>query len=230
LNNLGNQTFAVSPFHEHFDRWLTALQSVLIDFERSQAVTVDDQFREESSLILSNVKSGLTDKRLVEASKAEAIMRLVNLKNSLLQKERDCKAKMRGATYREEPTVKTLVDEVNFLKRELDSVRNLRTGWLRGISKKAKAQKEEGATRNLQQAEKSLADEELRLRENDEAREKEILEQISSCQKDIERLEAASNVDESAEVRSIACKKLADAVNDLVKRNGSVPENVGPLS
>ena len=230
LHNLGNQTFAVPPFHEHFDHWLMSLQTVLTDFERSQAVTVDAKFKEESSLLLSNIKSALIDKQLVEASRAEAILSLLSLKNTLLQKEQEHSAKMKETSYREEPAIKALMEKVEALQKELDSIRHMRTGFLRGISKKTKAQKEEEATLRLQQAERSLAAEEVSLRENDDARKNEILEQIATCQRDIERLEAASQVDDSAEVRRTACKNLADAVNDLLKRMGPVSENAGPSS
>ena len=56
LRSLGNQTFAFSPFSEYFDDWLVNLKDVLIDFESSHSISVDEQFVKEHSQILANVE------------------------------------------------------------------------------------------------------------------------------------------------------------------------------
>ena len=94
LRILGNQMFALAPFYEHFDRWLMNLQTVLTDFESSQAVAVDDQFKEERSQVFSSIESTLRDKWLKEVSRAEAIRSLVNSKSVLSQTEQKHIAKM----------------------------------------------------------------------------------------------------------------------------------------
>lgn len=95
-------------------------------------------------------------------------------------------------------------------------------------------QKEEEATLRLTSAKKELekalesfASEDLSLQEEYEHRKLRILEQITNDQRKIERLESASQNDDSAEVRRKACENLADAVNALLKRIEPVSDSAG---
>jgi hypothetical protein len=63
-----------------------------------------------------------------------------------------------------------------------------------------------------------------------ERRKLEILDKIVKNKREIERLETASLIDDSAEVRRDACENLADAVNALLKRTGQVSEDAGSPS
>ena len=59
LGNLGSQTFATPPFHQHYDRWLKSLTMVLDDFEGSPGVSVDDRFRRERGELVTAVEAAL---------------------------------------------------------------------------------------------------------------------------------------------------------------------------
>ena len=234
LRNLGNQKFALAPFYEHFNRWLMNMQTVLTDFESSQTVAVDDQFREERSKIFSYIESALIDKRLKEESREESIRRIPSSKNILSQMEQEHITKAKEITDRKGHTIKPLMDKVDVLQRELDGIRRMRTGFLRGISNKAKALKEEEATirltsakKELEEAVRSYATEEMSFREEYEHRKQEILKQIANDQKEIERLDSALQVDGSAEARRISCENLADAIKALLKRIEPASENAG---
>lgn len=225
LATLGDQTFGLPPFHEYFGDWLMNLRAVLTDFESSQVVTLDDQFRDECSRLLLEVESALSDMRLTEASRAEAARRLLNSKGMLSQIEQKHVAEMKELTDRKRSTTKPLADRVETLQEELDEITHMRTGFLRGISEKTKAQKEievtlrlTSANKELKEVERSFVNEESRLREEYEHRKLEILEQIENDQREIEKLESASQVDGSAELRRSACETLANAVNSLLKR------------
>jgi len=225
LSNLGSQKFALAPFYEHFDRWLTNLQTVLTDFESSQIVTVDDQFREECSKIFSYIKSALIDKRLVEISQEEAIQRIPNSKNLLSKIEQEHVKRTKEIMDRKEEAIKPLKAKVDKLQWELNEVSHMRTGFLRGISKTVKAQKEEEATlklasakKELEEASRSFTFEEIGLREGYEHKKQEILEQITKDQKEVERLEANLLIDDSIEVRRITCENLTNTVKTLLKR------------
>jgi chromosome segregation ATPase len=237
LHNLGNQKFGLAPYHEYFDRWLVNLQTVLTDFESSQAVTVDDQFRKERSQIFSNIELALRDKRLKEEFRAEIIRNIFSSKNILAQTEQKHTAKMKEITSKKEHTIKPLIDKVEVLQKELDGILNLRTGFLRGISKKTKAQKEEEATLRLTSAKKELDEatkyfttEEKSLQEEYEHRKLEIFEQIANNQREIDRLETTSQIDDSLEVRRMACENLTAVVNALLKKTEPVSENMGSSS
>lgn len=237
LRSLGDQIFASAPLSEHFDRWLMNLQTVLTDLESSQVVTLDDQFRDERSRIFSNIESALKDKRLREASRVEAVQSLFRSKNMLLENEQEHVAEMNEFTDRKEHTIKPFMDKVEVLQGELDGILHTRAGFLRGISRKTKAQREGEATlrltsskKELEESERSFAAEEVSLGEDYERRKLEILNQIANNKREIERLETASQIDDSAEVRRVACEDLADAVNALLERTGPVSEDAGSPS
>jgi hypothetical protein len=237
LRSLGDQIFASAPFSEHFDRWLMNLQTVLTDLESSQAVTLDDQFREERSRIFSNIESDLRDRRLKEASRAEAVRSLLKSKNMLLEAEQEHIAAINEFKDRKEHTIKPFMDKVEVLQEELDDILHTRVGFLKGILRKTKAQSEEEVTlrlasakKELEESERSFAAEEVSLGRDYERRKLEILNKIVNNKREIERLETASQIDDSAEVRRDACENLADAVNALLKRTGQVSEDAGSPS
>jgi hypothetical protein len=237
LRSLGDQIFASAPFSEHFDRWLMNLQTVLTDLESSQAVTLDDQFREERSRIFSNIESDLRDRRLKEASRAEAVRSLLKSKNMLLEAEQEHIAAINEFKDRKEHTIKPFMDKVEVLQEELDDILHTRVGFLKGILRKTKAQSEEEVTlrlasakKELEESERSFAAEEVSLGGDYERRKLEILDKIVNNKREIERLETASLIDDSAEVRRDACENLADAVNALLKRTGQVSEDAGSPS
>ncbi len=233
LHNLGTQKFALASFHEYSERWLMNLHTVLTDFESSQAVAVDEKFRQECSQIFSNIELALTDKSLKESSESEIFQRLLNSKNMLSQIEQEHTSEMKEITEKREHTTKPLVDKIDAFEQELHSIQNMKTGFFVGISKKTKAQKEEDATlrliaakKELEEIEKSFATTEMSHREEYERRRQEILEQITRDQKEIERFD--SQIDSSAEVRRIACENLADIVKAFLKRIETVSEKTEP--
>ena len=233
LHNLGTQKFALASFHEYFERWLMNLHTVLTDFESSQAVAVDEKFRQERSQIFSNIELALTDKGLKESSESEIFQRLLNSKNMLSQIEQEHTSEIKEITEKREHATKPLMDKIDAIEQELHSIQNMKTGFFRGISKKTKAQKEEDATlrliaakKELEEIERSFATTEMSHREEYERRRQEIFEQITRDQKEIERFD--SQIDSSAEVRRIACENLADVVKALLKRIETVSEKTEP--
>ena len=89
LRNLGNQKFALPPYSEHLDRWLTNLRQVLSDFESSPDIAVDEQFENERLQILSNIKLDPQKSRLKEATSIENIEKLKTQKILLEEIEKN---------------------------------------------------------------------------------------------------------------------------------------------
>jgi predicted DNA-binding ribbon-helix-helix protein len=174
----------------------------------------------------------LINTRLEEASRTETFQGFYVLRNKHAQIEQEQITKMKEITDRKEHTVKALVDRVEAIQKELDNISCIRTGFFRGISKKTKSQKEEeanlrlvSAKKELEESMKSLAVDEITLREEYEHRKSEVLEQTACDLKEIERLETASQIDNSAEVRQITCEKLTDAIVSLKNRVEPIPKN-----
>jgi len=222
LRNLGNQVFALSPFSEHFGRWLVDLRVVLSEFESSPIVSVDDQFLKERLQILSNVELELEKRRSEEASCDEAIKSLSANRIVLERIEEECTSKTRNVERKKEVEVKRLSSNVDGLREELNHLARMKTGIFRGFTKKAKAKRETEAFQRLSLAQKELASaeqsfaaEQERLRDEYEKRKQPVVEQIRVEEKEAEN----QDVDGSLETRQAACEALVNAVNALAERS-----------
>jgi chromosome segregation ATPase len=221
LRTLGSQKFASSPYSEHFDRWLANLTDVLSEFESSPTISADDQFVKERSQILSNIEFELEERRRKEASLEESIKSLSNSKNLLERIKEEYATRAREIEGRKNSEIKRLNNKIDALRGELDEVARMKTGLFRGISKKAREQKETETTQGVNTGQRELELAMLdftvvqeRLRDEYERKRQPVIEQIRDHQKKIENLET----DGSLEDRWFACEALVDAVNALLQR------------
>jgi chromosome segregation ATPase len=184
---------------------------------------VDDEFGKERSRILSNVEIQLEERRREEGSLERALKSLSDSKILLERIEEEHSTSAREMQGRKNSEIKRLSGNVDSLRGELNGIAEMKTGIFRGISKKAKAEKEAEATERLNAAQKELASaeehftaEQERLRNEYERRKQPVIERIEGLQKEIDSLE----IDGSLEVRRAACEALVSAVNALLQRNG----------
>jgi hypothetical protein len=221
LHNLGNQIFAISPFSQHFSRWLIDLRVVLSEFESSPNLNMDDQFVKERSQILSNVELRLKELRRRETSGEEAFKSLSDNRLLLVRIEEDYTTGKKEIEERKRTEIKRLSSNVDSLKEELELIARTKTGIFRAISKKAKAQKEAEATQRLNSAQGELAfavqhfaAEQENLRDEYEKKKQPLIKQMRDHQKEIESQE----IDGSLEARRAACEALVNATNALLQR------------
>jgi hypothetical protein len=235
LSRLGNQRFAVGPFYEHYDRWMLSVRNVVSEFEASSAPAVDDSFKEECTRVLSEIESTLNDRRAKEASNDEAVRKvnrsLLDVRSLLAQTEREYAAKMSDFAAKRDRAIKPVATNLGRLRQELGRISRVRAGFLRGISKKTKAQKEAEATqklestrRELAKVEQSFAAAQARLRKDHSKKKQQILEQIATYQKELDNLEAGSDMDDAVEVRRAACDSLIASIDAFLKRTGASSE------
>jgi hypothetical protein len=224
LNNLGNQVFAVSPFSEHFGRWLVDLRVVLSEFESSPIVGVDDEFLKQRSQVLSNVELELGKRRGEEASGGDAIKSLSAGRILLGRIEKENVAMMRNTERKNDAEIKRLSSNIDGLKKEVDRIALIKTGIFRGVSKKAKTRKEVEATQRLSLAQKELASaeqnfasEQEKLRDESEKKKEPIISQIRAMEKELEN----QDVDGSLGARKAACESLINAVNAFTERKAN---------
>ena len=224
LHSLGNQTFAVFPFSEYFHDWLVNLKGVLTEFELNSNVTVDHQFDEECSRILSNVELELDERRNNEASYDLALRSLSEDKRLLKRIDEDHAAKLGQMERRKSSEIKRLSRTVQDLKEEFDHVTQTKTGIFRAMSKKAKAQKQAEAARKLSlaQGEYELiapnfsAQQQILAKEHTKVQQP-VVERIQKLQKEINSLE----IDGSLGARRAACEAVANAINGLLRRKNA---------
>jgi hypothetical protein len=235
LSRLGNQRFAVAPFHEHYDRWLLSVQNVLSEFEGSPAFKVDDHFKEECLRVVADIELALKDRRVKEVSNDEAVRgvnrNLLDTKSLLAQTDREYTTRINEIAAKREHAIKPVATNLGRFREDLNRIVRMRTGFLRGISKKAKAQKTIEATekldhtkRELATIEQSFATEQKKLRDEHERRKHQMLKQIANYQKEIENLEAGTHIDDALDARHAACDALINAVNGFLQRTQSAPD------
>jgi hypothetical protein len=233
LRSLGNQRFALSPFSEHFGRWLVDLRNVVSEFESSPMISVDDQFLKERSQILSNVEVDLEERRRKEATH-DGIIKNLSVNRILLGRiEEEYTDKTKEIEGRKANEIKRLSSSIDGLKEELDRIARIKTGIFRRVSEKAKAQKHAEATERLNSEQKQLAvamqhfsAEKEKLRIEYEKKKQPVIDQMQDQQKEIDNLE----VDGSLETRRAASEALINAVDGLLQREKSLhrPADVEP--
>ncbi len=212
------------------------MRNVISELETSSAVTVDDHFKDECSRVLSDIELTLKDRRAKEASNDEAARtvsrNLLDTRSLLAQTEREYAVKMNEIAAKREHAIKPVATNLGRLRQELSRISRMRAGFLRGISKKAKAQKTTETTqkldmtkRELATIEQSFAIEQKKLQGEHERRRRKILEQIANHQKENEDLESGPKVDDALDVRHATCGALVNAVNSFLQRTQSLPEN-----
>jgi hypothetical protein len=221
LRSLGNQTFAVFPFSAYFDDWLVNLKDVIITFEPSSGVSVDEQFVKESSQILADVERELEERRRKEVSLEESIKSLTNSTSLLERIEREYAEGTREIEGRKNSETTRLRGEIAECRKELDDLAKVKAGLFRAMSRKAKKQKQAELTQRLNTAQSEIesatrnaASEQESLRNDYEKKKQLVTEQIGKFQKAVEGPE----VDGSLEVRRAACEALVNAVNAFLKR------------
>ena len=238
LTRLGDQRFAVPPFHEHYGRWLLNVRNVLSEFEADSTVIIDDEFKEERSRILAGIELALDEKRIKEASSHESVRKLnrslIDARSLLAQTDREYAAKISEIAGKRERAVKPVATNLGRLREELNRIARIRAGFLRGISRKSKEEKTTATTRKLDTTkeelatiEKSFATEQKKLKSENELRRRQIVEEIVKYQKEIENIDAGMQTDDSLDARHAACEELINALNVLLQRKESTLENVG---
>jgi chromosome segregation ATPase len=197
------------------------LTNVLSEFESSPNISADDQFVKERSQILSVIEIELKERRRKEAALEEAIKNLSNSKNFLEGIKEEYATRMREIKKQKNREIKRLNSNIDNLREELDNIVRRKTGLFRGISKKAREQKETETTQELNNGQRELelamldfTEVQEKLRDEYERKRQPIIEQIKDRQKKIENLET----DDSLEDRWFACEGLIDAVNALLQR------------
>ena len=223
LRNLGSQRFALPPFDEHIDRWLSSLKSVLYEFESNPVTSSDDQFASERSQILSEVALNLKESRQKEEASGLATDKSLSDAKGLLERiEEEYIARKKEIEARNDHEIMRLSSNVDEIRKELDRLARTKTGIFVVISRRIKAQREsealrrlESAQREVASAERNLVVEKEKLRDEFEAKMQPVNDQIRDLQKKIEEQE----VDGSVGIRRAACDSLANSVNALLQRS-----------
>jgi hypothetical protein len=226
LHTLGIQKFGSSPYSQHFERWLSNIDSVLAEFESHLNIGVDDQFVKECNDILTIIKQQLENRRRRESTIDQEIMYLTECRSILQQINAEYITAEKTRRIQKNREVKRLNKEISHLKKEQDKVIQIKTGFFRGISRKEREQKEFEIIQelNAKQTELELLiidfnSEQKRFQEEYEAKREPVIEQIKRFRKMVREVETDSSLEE----RWFACEALIDSVNTFLQRNATNP-------
>jgi len=226
LHTLGNQRFGSFPFSMHFDRWLSNVTAVLSEFESYLDMGLDDQFIMERSEALSTIKLQLEHRRSKEATVDQETKNLSFWRARLKQINTEYAIMTSEIKARKKAQLRRLYSSIDDLKKEQEEIIRLKTGFFRGISKKAKEKKEIEISQKLNDKQRELETLILefnagqkQLQDKNDRRREPVLEQIKLFQKKIRDLDD----DGSLEERWFVCEALIDAVNTFLQRKTIQP-------
>jgi hypothetical protein len=221
LKRLGEQKFAVSPFRQYFDDWLLNVKQAVSEFESSPAVIVDEEFVKERKQTLTKIEAELVKTKREEETLEPCVKELADTNHLLVKIDSDYAAKTRETATRRNSESQRLTKNVQNLEAELERVKAIKTSFIGGVSKKAKAQKIDEASMKLEAAKvrlekaiESFKVEQEKLHDCYEKSKQTAMAKVQMLEKEIEKLET----DESLNARHEASEGLAKAVNALLAR------------
>ena len=226
LHTLGSQKFGSSPYSQHFERWLSNIESVLTEFESHLNISIDDPFVKERNEILTSIKQQLENRRRREATIDQEINYLSECRSQLQQINVEYITAEKTRRSQKNREVKRLNNEISHLKKEQDKVIQIKAGFFRAISKKERERKEFEIIQELNDKQIELEllilnfnSEQKRLQEDYETKRESMLEQIKRFRKMVRDLET----DGSLEERWFVCQTLIDSVNTFLQRRAAKP-------
>jgi len=221
LKRLGEQKFAVSPFRQYFDDWLVNVKQALSEFETSQAIRVDEEFVKEREQTVMKIERELDELKREEVTLEPCVKELADTNHLLVEIDAEYAAQTRETGTRRNTEIQRLTQNVQSLEAELKRVRVMKTSFLGGLSKKAKAQREaeitsklEAAKAELERTMESFRAEQEKLHDGYEKKKQATIEKVQQLEKKIEELE----IDKSQRVRHDASEALAKAMKALLER------------
>ncbi len=225
LEVLGNEVFTESPVSVYFDDWLVHLRQVILAFESSGAIKVDELFTDECEQIYRDIEEELANRLLKEAELEASAKTLAEKKNILGKMDAEYTTQSKYLMVRGKSAMDFLIKNVQRLEEELEKIHQIKT--LNPIKRIAKQQKKYTVTKKLNAAKQKLAvaaqnaeAEQKRIQDEYEKKKQTEIQNMQSLEKEI----ATKKTDNSLKARKAATKALAKAVESLVQRNLEPPE------
>ncbi len=173
LETLGNEVFNQSPVSVYFDDWLVHLRQVILGFESSDVITVDEVFTDECEQIFRDIEEELADRLLKEAELEASAKTLAEKRNILGEMDAEYAAQSKYLKVRGKSALDFLIKNVQRLEEELARIQEIKT--LNPIKRIAKQQKLYTVTIKLKAAKQRLS-----LAMQNSAAEQEKLEEMDA--------------------------------------------------
>jgi len=223
LNNLGEQTFAFSPFSPYYKDWLLSLKSVVSEFESNPDVKVDEEFVKERSQVIADVQLKLAERRREEAVLEKDTRMLAKQNNLLVQIDAECNQTIQELASERKREVKRLTRRVHNLEEELEETNQAKVNIFSPFSRRAKSRKSAETNRKLGVVKRELESvvkefeiKQEKIHDECEKKKQAVVEQVRSLEKKVRGLE----IDYSVKDRQVACEELVKAIKALQRRKG----------
>ncbi len=219
MEMLGSEVFDQSPVSVYFDDWLVNLRQVILGFESSDVISVDEDFTNECEQIFSDIEEELANRLLKEAELEASAKTLAEKKHIMGEMDAKYSAQTRDLKVRGKSALDFLIKNVQRLEEELAKIQQIKT--FNPLKKIAKEQKRMQVTEKLNAAKQRLAlavqnsgVEQKRIRDEYEKKKQATIMKMQSLEKEI----ASKETDGSLEARQVATNALANAVKSLIQR------------
>ncbi len=226
LKHLGEQKFAVSPFRQYFDDWLLNVKQTLSEFESNPETAIDDEFAKQREQTLAKVEAELADLKQEEEALEPCVKELADTNHALVELDANYAAKTRETGTRRNNEIQNLTKKVQELEAKLEQAKAIKTSFIGGVSKKAKLQKVEETTSELEAKKTELKKtvetfgiEQDKLHDIYEKKKHFTMDKVQRLEKEIEKLET----DRSQSARQRASDALVAAVKALLKKQPKPP-------
>ena len=223
LNNLGEQTFAFSPFSPYYKDWLLSLKSVVSEFESNPDVKVDEEFVKERSQVIADVQLKLAERRREEAVLEKDTRMLAKQNNLLVQIDAECNQTIQELASERKREVKRLTRRVHNLEEEIEETNQAKVNIFSPFSRRAKSRKSAETNRKLGVVKRELESvvkefeiKQEKIHDECEKKKQAVVEQVRSLEKKVRGLE----IDYSVKDRQVACEELVKAIKALQRRKG----------
>jgi hypothetical protein len=220
LETLGNEVFNQSPVSVYFDDWLVHLRQVILGFESSDVISVDEAFTDECEQIFRDIEEELANRLLKEAELEASSKTLAEKRHILGKMDDEYSAQTKYLQVRGKSAMDFLIRNVQRLEEDLEKINQIKTR--NPLKRLAKEQQLLEVTDKLNTAKQKLALttqkselEQQRIRDEYQKKKQTTLKKVQTLEKEI----ATKRTDNSVEARKAATKALANAVKSLIQRN-----------
>jgi hypothetical protein len=155
LETLGNEVFTQSPVSVYFDDWLVHLRQVILGFESSDVITVDEIFTDECEEIFRDIEEELANRLLKEAELEASAKTLTEKRNILGKMDDEYDAQSKYLKVRGKSAIDFLIKNVQRLEEELEKIQQIKT--LNPIKRIVKEQKKYTVTKKLKAAKQRVS-------------------------------------------------------------------------
>jgi early endosome antigen 1 len=227
LEHLGSQRFALSPFAEHFRRWIKDLNAVLTEFTTSIPEAADEEYKLAASKLLADINTEL-EKRIeaekrVESELSELQHQLSTCELEISNVEQEQRKRREDMKRDYERSKRQLQSEINALDRHRLALIKKKPSLLERLFGTPKAGLEESASKiqsrkdNLVGKEKGLQNRLENLRSGYSGKRRELDEREKILREKLTGVKSTS-VDDALEMRRDVCRALGQAVASSLER------------